>query len=248
VEAPARVEEQQVESEAPAPEVAAAVTPNAATKQTPEAKASAPEVPEAEAQKTETQAKPTQEAAEAPHQESAPAQPSSWANLVARGKPSAAPAPKPTPKQAPAPTPAVHSKPSEPPLSHPEQHRPVSSAASVYVSNLPPSAREQNLTQIFAKFGKLRGVEHVNTKQGYCFVQYESAADAQRAVHLCSEDPVMLDGQQLSVEERKQNRAGRGGRGRNQTTRGGNRRRGGRDDMRGRADENRGGRGRGRRY
>ena len=37
-------------------------------------------------------------------------------------------------------------------------------STKVYVSNLPPSAREQNLTQIFAKFGKLRGVEHVNTK------------------------------------------------------------------------------------
>ncbi|KJH43308.1 hypothetical protein DICVIV_10678 [Dictyocaulus viviparus] len=88
----------------------------------------------------------------------------------------------------------------------------------IYVGNLPPDCREEDIEDIFAKFGKIRFVD-IKGGRGpmFAFVEFEDSRDAEDAVR--SRDGYDMDGSRLRVEfTRGTGPRGPGGR----STRGGN--------------------------
>ncbi len=97
----------------------------------------------------------------------------------------------------------------------------------LYVGNLPYTARESDLQEMFAKAGTVKSVSLITDRdtgrsKGFGFVEMESQADAQKAISMFS--GTQLDGRALTVnfarprEERSgggyDNRGSRGSSGR----------------------------------
>lgn len=86
----------------------------------------------------------------------------------------------------------------------------------IYVGNLPYSASESELEDLFAQFGKIVSVNVIKDKytgrsKGFGFIEFEGEEQAKAAVSLDGND---MDGRPLRVSvAREQQRSGGGNRG-----------------------------------
>ncbi|XP_031496072.1 serine/arginine-rich splicing factor SR34A-like isoform X1 [Nymphaea colorata] len=74
------------------------------------------------------------------------------------------------------------------------------SARTIYVGNLPGDIREWEVEDLFYKYGPIVDIELKNPPRppGYCFVEFESARDAEDAIR--GRDGYSFDGYRLRVE------------------------------------------------
>ena len=85
-------------------------------------------------------------------------------------------------------------------------------ATKLYVGNLPFSASENDVRDLFAQYGEVHSVKLVSDRdtgrpRGFGFVEMDSADEAQQAL-----DNYALDGRNLKVNEaRDRNESGGGG-------------------------------------
>lgn len=70
---------------------------------------------------------------------------------------------------------------------------------SVYVSQIPEAANEQDLAEAFAKFGKIVQIDY-KANRGFAFVKFESQSSMQDA--LAHTEPVVLHDAIVRIEER----------------------------------------------
>lgn len=91
------------------------------------------------------------------------------------------------------------------------------SQSKIYVGNLPYSVTEQDLSEMFGKFGPIKQVNLITDKEtrrskGFAFVTFETAEAAQASLQL---DNSEIDGRKLRVNPAKEDggtRTGGGGR------------------------------------
>ncbi len=96
----------------------------------------------------------------------------------------------------------------------------------LYVGNLPYSASEPELEELFSQFGPVKSVALIKDREtgrmkGFGFVEFDSAGDAEKALELNGQD---MGGRPLKVNIAKPREAGggsRGGRGGDRGDRGG---------------------------
>lgn len=112
----------------------------------------------------------------------------------------------------------------------------------LYVGNLPFTATENELSELFGRHGAVNSVKIVTDREtgrsrGFAFVEFERREDGEAAMQALHETP--MGGRPLTVNEaRPQEKRGFGGGGGGGGGRGG---RGGYDDDRGGRDDRRGG-------
>jgi len=95
--------------------------------------------------------------------------------------------------------------------SAPADKKVVSDPNSIYVSNLPFAAKQNQVTDAFKGFGKIVSVS-MQSDKGYAFIEYDTIEAAHSAIKLATENPISMDGRVLRVEERKTKRGGGAGR------------------------------------
>lgn len=78
--------------------------------------------------------------------------------------------------------------------------------ARLYVGNLSPRMRPQDLDDIFYRYGRLESIE---MKHGYAFVEFAHSRDADDAMR--REDGRSVDGERIRVERAKARRQERDG-------------------------------------
>ena len=84
-------------------------------------------------------------------------------------------------------------------------------ASKLYVGNLPFSASENDVRDLFAQYGEVHSVKLVSDRdtgrpRGFGFVEMDNADEAQQAL-----DNYALDGRNLKVNEARDPRGGGGG-------------------------------------
>ena len=84
-------------------------------------------------------------------------------------------------------------------------------ATKLYVGNLPFSASENDVRDLFAQYGEVHSVKLVSDRdtgrpRGFGFVEMDNADEAQQAL-----DNYALDGRNLKVNEARDPRGGGGG-------------------------------------
>ncbi len=84
-------------------------------------------------------------------------------------------------------------------------------ATKLYVGNLPFSASENDVRDLFAQYGQVHSVKLVSDRdtgrpRGFGFVEMDSADEAQQAL-----DNYALDGRNLKVNEARDRSESRGG-------------------------------------
>lgn len=92
------------------------------------------------------------------------------------------------------------------------------SQSKIYVGNLPYSVTEQDLNEMFAKFGAIKQVNLIIDREtrrskGFAFVTFEAADAAQASLQV---DNTEIDGRKIRVNLAKEDggaRSGGGGRG-----------------------------------
>ena len=87
------------------------------------------------------------------------------------------------------------------------------SQSKIYVGNLPYSATEQELTDLFGKFGQIKQVSLIIDKEtgrskGFAFITFETAESAQSSLAL---DNTELNGRKLRVNLAKEDGGSRFG-------------------------------------
>ncbi len=90
------------------------------------------------------------------------------------------------------------------------------SQSKIYVGNLPYSVTEQDLTDMFSKFGATKQVNLITDKEtrrskGFAFVTFETAEAAQASLQLDNNE---IDGRKLRVNLAKEDGGTRTGGGR----------------------------------
>ena len=96
----------------------------------------------------------------------------------------------------------------------------------LYVGNLPYSATEEQLTELFSRAGKVDSVRVMRDMatgraRGFAFVEMGSDEDAQKAIGAL--DGSEMDGRQVKVNEAREREPGGGGGGGNRGGGGGGR-------------------------
>ncbi|MCJ7513489.1 MAG: RNA-binding protein [Anaerolineales bacterium] len=84
----------------------------------------------------------------------------------------------------------------------------------LYVGNLPYSARESDLQEMFAKAGTVKSVTMITDRdtgrsKGFGFVEMENQADAQKAISMFN--GTQLDGRALTINFARPKEEGSGG-------------------------------------
>ncbi|EDO47776.1 predicted protein [Nematostella vectensis] len=79
----------------------------------------------------------------------------------------------------------------------------------VFVGRLPPRANDRDLEKFFKGFGR---INDINLKQGFAFVEFDDARDADDAVYELNHKELL--GERVSVEHAHPSRGGGGGGGR----------------------------------
>ena len=85
---------------------------------------------------------------------------------------------------------------------------------NIYVGNIPHSATEESLSELFGQIGPVVSVKLITDKftgapRGFGFVQMENKEDAQKAIEELN--GYELDGRQLTVNQAKEREPRRGG-------------------------------------
>jgi RNA recognition motif-containing protein len=75
--------------------------------------------------------------------------------------------------------------------SAPADKKVVSDPNSIYVSNLPFAAKQNQVTDAFKGFGKIVSVS-MQSDKGYAFIEYDTIEAAHSAIKLATENPVRL--------------------------------------------------------
>jgi RNA recognition motif-containing protein len=75
----------------------------------------------------------------------------------------------------------------------------------MYVGNLPYQYREGDMRAIFEPFGPIKSIsipmEHEGRKnRGYCFVDFEVRADAEKAMAKCQDTGLEIEGRRLRLD------------------------------------------------
>lgn len=145
-----------------------------------------------------------------PQAPAAPSPPKSFADVVKRlaGPPATGPA-------APAPAPGkggrgptkkdkvkVADAEEQTPLTHPAAPKPQQQRISLYVSQLSEEASEEDLRQLFGKFGIISSV-NVQGDRGFAFVDFADSVGAKAAMAQAVTEPFVLRERTLKLEERQ---------------------------------------------
>jgi len=216
-------DEEQEEIVAPEPSPPKEVNKPKESRPTVSEETPAPKVQKEAPQQAEPSPKPTPVAAtntnqereespkpSAPVKKTAPAAPVedsktiSWAGLISKAQPqaeqtnAASVVNKGTPPAA-APQKAASSAPRK-------EERPAGNA-SLFVSNVPFNATEEQVRAIFAKFGEIKSVS-VNNNKGLAFIDMANPDIALRAIDSGRNGELAMDGRTLSVAEKKPQKQG----------------------------------------
>jgi len=91
---------------------------------------------------------------------------------------------------------------------------PLEENLTVFVSNIPFQASEEQVRECFKQAGEVRSIV-LRAQQGYCFVEFGNAEVVQKAIQFAKATQFILDGRVLSLEEKKPNSetGGNGGNG-----------------------------------
>lgn len=124
----------------------------------------------------------------------------SWASIF--GNSSSA-----TEPQAQEQTPQPSTLPKNPPKKAvPQEEAPISKTdqgvASVFIKNLPPSATQKDIRDIFSKMGDIVRVT-LRADKGFCFVDYKHAESVKKVMEHVASNTIEIKGQKISVEEKK---------------------------------------------
>merc|ERR1712008_160855 len=77
----------------------------------------------------------------------------------------------------------------------------LGSSESLYVGNLPKDTTEEQLMEIFSKYGKVVNVRVKKAPSPYCFIGFDTAAAVGRAL---KDQPIMVNGShELKISEKK---------------------------------------------
>lgn len=79
--------------------------------------------------------------------------------------------------------------------------KPPSQCQSLYVNQIPDDVTEEELLQLFTKFGNVEAI-NLNTGKGYGFVDYSDSAGARLALSQADSELFLLKGKRLKIEER----------------------------------------------
>lgn len=132
-----------------------------------------------------------------------PDTPSSWAALAARAAPL-------QPQTRPPPSAAVKAQKAMPTKeeAHEQSHPPPTASTALYINSLPFSCTRNQIEQLFSVYGQIKTIALPPNKKGYAFVDYVSPDSVAKAIKATHEQPLVLEGRRLKIEQRK-NKQGR---------------------------------------
>jgi len=137
-----------------------------------------------------------QQAPQQPQQPAQPAKPAvaTWASVAASQNQQPAPPPDVILKQ----QQEMLTQKSEEEKQKDPENLPV--ATSVYVTNLPYSATEQ---QVRTQFSTLGEVKNIVMRKGFCFIEFSTREVMKAVIDKAAKEPVVMDGRTLNVEQKK---------------------------------------------